>query len=36
MDDKQIMFPYIGYPVYQGNYMIVKYVVDGVDRKDEE
>ncbi|MBR6948690.1 MAG: type VII secretion protein EssC [Bacilli bacterium] len=35
MEDKQIMFPCIGYPVYQGNYMIIKYVVDGVDRKDE-
>ncbi|MDO4996335.1 MAG: type VII secretion protein EssC [Bacilli bacterium] len=36
IEDKQVMFPFIGYPVYQGNYMIMKYVVDGVDRKDEE
>lgn len=36
MEDKNIMFPCIGYPIYQGNYMIVKYIVDGVDRKDEQ
>lgn len=36
MDDKKIMFPCIGYPIYKGNHMIVKYAVDGVEREDEE
>ena len=35
MEDKKVSFPCIGYPIYQGNHMIIKYVVDGVDRKDE-
>ncbi len=34
LDDKKIMFPFIGYPVYKGNHMIVKYVVDGMEEKD--
>ena len=33
--DRQEVFPCIGYPIYQGNHMVVKYVVDGVDKKDE-
>lgn len=36
MEDKGVMFPCISYPIYQGNYMICKYVVDGVDRENEE
>ena len=36
VEDRQIMFPCIGYPIYQGKHMIVKYMVDGVDRKDEQ
>ncbi len=35
MEDKKVSFPCIGYPIYQGNHMIIKYVVDGVDKKDE-
>ena len=34
-EDKDNVFPCIGYPIYQGNHMVVKYVVDGVDKKDE-
>ena len=34
-EDKENVFPCIGYPIYQGNHMVVKYVVDGVDKKDE-
>lgn len=33
--DSNINFPCIGYPIYQGNHMIIKYIVDGVDKKDE-
>ncbi|MBQ7104361.1 MAG: type VII secretion protein EssC [Bacilli bacterium] len=36
LDDKKIMFPYIGYPIYKENHMIVKYVVDGVEEENEE
>lgn len=36
IEDKQTLFPCIGYPVYQGYHMIVKYAVDGVDRPNEE
>jgi len=35
MEDRQNLFPCIGYPIYQGKHMTVKYVVDGVDREDE-
>ncbi len=35
VEDRQNVFPCIGYPVYQGNHMVIKYVVDGVDKKDE-
>ena len=36
MEDKNTMFPCIGYPIYKGNHMIIKYVIDGVDRENEE
>ena len=36
LEDKQTLFPCIGYPIYQGQHMTIKYVVDGVDREDEE
>jgi DNA segregation ATPase FtsK/SpoIIIE, S-DNA-T family len=36
LEDKQLQFPCIGYPIYNGNHMIIKYVVDGVDKKDGE
>ena len=36
IEDRQTVFPCIGFPIYQGNHMVVKYVVDGVDKKDEE
>lgn len=36
IEDKQTLFPCIGYPIYQGQHMTIKYVVDGVDREDEE
>jgi len=36
LEDKQLVFPCIGYPIYQGNHMTIKYVVDGVDKEDEE
>ncbi len=36
IEDKQTLFPCIGYPIYQGRHMTIKYVVDGVDREDEE
>lgn len=35
MEDRQNLFPCIGYPIYQGKHMVIKYVVDGVDREDE-
>ena len=35
MEDRQTVFPCIGYPIYQGKHMTVKYVVDGVDKNDE-
>ena len=35
LDDKQNVFPCIGFPIYQGQHMTVKYVVDGVDKTDE-
>lgn len=35
MEDRQNLFPCIGYPIYQGKHMTVKYVVDGVDKEDE-
>ena len=34
LDDKKIMFPFIGYPIYKGNHMIIKYVVDGMEEKE--
>lgn len=36
MEDKNTMFPCIGYPIYKGNHMIIKYAIDGVDRENEE
>lgn len=36
IEDKQNIFPCIGYPIYQGKHMTIKYVVDGVDKEDEE
>ena len=36
VDDRKNTFPCIGYPIYQGNHMVIKYVVDGVDKKDEQ
>ena len=30
VEDKKVVFPCIAYPVYKGNYLIIKYVVDGV------
>lgn len=36
VQDTKELFPCIGYPIYQGNHMTVKYVVDGVDKKDEQ
>ena len=35
-DEKKIMFPYIGYPIYKGNHMILKYVMDGMEENNEE
>lgn len=35
LEDRKTLFPCIGYPIYSGNHMIIKYVVDGVDKKDE-
>ena len=35
-DDKKIMFPYISYPIYKGNHMIVKYVTEEKEEKNEE
>ena len=35
MEDRQNLFPCIGYPIYQGKHMVIKYVIDGVDREDE-
>ena len=36
MADRDTIFPCIGYPIYQGRHMVIKYVVDGVDKKDEQ
>ena len=35
LEDRQNIFPCIGYPIYQGQHMVVKYVVDGVDKDVE-
>lgn len=35
VEDRQNIFPCIGYPIYQGKHMVVKYVVDGVDKDVE-
>ena len=35
MEDRQNVFTCIGYPIYQGKHMVIKYVVDGVDKTDE-
>lgn len=36
IEDKKEIFPCISFPIYQGYHMIVKYVVDGVEKQDEE
>ena len=36
IEDKKIAFPCIGYPIYKGNHMIIKYAVDGVEKENEE
>jgi S-DNA-T family DNA segregation ATPase FtsK/SpoIIIE len=36
MEDRNTVFPCIGFPIYQGKHMIIKYVVDGVDKTDEQ
>ncbi len=36
IDDRNTVFPCIGYPIYQGKHMTIKYVVDGVDKEDEQ
>ena len=36
IEDRNNVFPCIGYPIYQGNHMVIKYVVDGVDKNDEQ
>jgi len=35
-EDKKNIFPCIGYPIYSGRHMVIKYVVDGVDDKNEQ
>ena len=35
-DDKKVSFPYMGFPIYKENHMIVKYVTDGVEEEDEK
>lgn len=35
-DDKKIAFPFIGYPIYKGNHMIIKYVIDGMEVENEK
>ena len=34
LEDKQNVFPCIGYPIYKGKHMTMKYVVDGVDQNE--
>ena len=36
IEDKKEIFPCISFPIYQGYHMILKYVVDGVEKQDEE
>ena len=36
IEDKKEIFPCISFPIYQGYHMIVKYVVDGVEKQNEE
>lgn len=36
ISDKQLVFPCIAFPIYKGNHMIIKYVVDGVEKENEE
>lgn len=36
VEDKSLVFPCISFVVYKGSHMIVKYVVDGVERQNEE
>ena len=35
IEDKQNVFPCIGYPIYKGKHMTIKYVVDGVDKNEK-
>lgn len=35
-EEKQIMFPFIGYPIFKGNHMIVKYVTDEMEAINEK
>ncbi len=35
-EEKKIAFPFIGYPIFKGNHMIIKYVIDGMDGKNDE
>lgn len=36
LDEKKVSFPYIAYPINKGNHMIIKYVTDGAEDKNEE
>ena len=33
VEQRRIMFPFIGYPVFKGSHMIVRYVTDGVEEE---
>ncbi len=35
-EDKKVAFPFIAYPIFKGNHMIIKYVIDGMDGKNNE
>lgn len=36
LEDKKEIFPCISFPIYKGTHMIVKYVVDGVEKENEQ
>lgn len=36
LEDKKLSFPYMAFPVYRGDYMILKYITEGVAIQDEE
>ncbi len=36
INERKVSFPYIGYPIFNGNHMIIKYAVDEMEESNEE